>query len=252
MGASKNRLSRMKQKFPMCAFCCGEGVTTSVEHMPSRVLFDLKQRPKGLEFPSCQSCQDSTRKNELVVAMLSRIYPDPRTTQARHEMREILRSVRTNFPGLLEAMRVDQVGVLSRLGDKAFKLPEWNFLSTGGAQVQGAINGFGLKLAKALHLELTGRIVPRGAGIFVEQFSNFNALTEAMPHDLMDAIGNEKTLQMGKQNAWDTFSYQSANVVDGAQTVHFAYFRQSFSLLMCVYPDPAEIPDEGRELMTFT
>lgn len=61
----------------------------------------------------------------------------------------------------------------------------------------------------------------------------------------MEILGAEKTLVMGRQQAWSQFSYQSQQVVDGTITVHMAFFRQALSLLMVVYPDPSEIGENG-------
>lgn len=145
MGQSRRRLERLIAIHPFCAFCSGERPTTSVEHMPSRILFDAKQRPRGLEFPCCHECQNSTRKAEQVVAVISRVYPDPISDQQRAEMREALRAAEYNNPGLLVEMHVDQLGVLQRLANQAFSLPTWDFLNLGGPICQRAIKLFGFR-----------------------------------------------------------------------------------------------------------
>jgi hypothetical protein len=235
------RHEHLKRENPFCIFCGGTSPTTSVEHMPSRILFDGKQRPKGLEFPSCQECQDSTRREELVVAMFSRNYPDAITAQARREGQKIIRSVRQRFPELFHEMRIDQLSVLRELGEAAKSLPTWNFASMGPI-ANTIIRRFGTKLAIALHFELTKQIVPRRAGIVVLHFTNYHAITEGMPTDLMDALGREKALVMGQQHTGATFSYQSARLSNEPTTVHMAYFRQSFSLLLAVFPNIFDVP----------
>lgn len=245
MGQSRSRLASLIAKHPFCAFCSGERPTASVEHMPSRILFDAKQRPKGLEFPSCVECQNSTRKAEQVVAVISRLYPDPVSEQQRADVREAFRAAEYNNPGLLAEMHVDQVGVLQRLASQAFALPTWDFLNLGGPICQRAIKLFGQKLAKALHFELTRYPLPRGAGIYVQHYSNFHAFTGEMPQQLMEVLGAEKSLVMGRQQAWGQFSYQSQQVIDGTITAHMAFFRQALSLLMVVYPDPNDIGENG-------
>lgn len=246
MGASKQRLARMIAAHPHCIFCGGANPTTSVEHMPSRTLFDNKLRPKGLEFPSCQECQNSTRREELLISMLSRMYPDAATAEARAETRSIIAAALHNFPGLGSETLPDQLPILERLGIKANHLPTWNFLDLGGPTCTEAIEKFAIKLAKALHFELTGEIVPSGAAIFYHRYSNLDAMTGGMPDDLMEALGDEKMLAMGKLNSLGTFSYQSATIPDTKQTAHMAYFRQSFALLLRVYPDVAEVEEHAK------
>lgn len=247
MGQSRNRLQRMISDHPFCAFCGGDAPTTSVEHMPSRILFDSKQRPKGMEFPSCGDCQESTRKAELVVALLSRLYPEPETQRQREEIREIMRSAEHNNRGLLAEMKTDQLETLQQLGSRAFALPTWHFLDVSGPIAKTAIHLFARKLALAFHYDLTGEIVPKGARLFVDQYSNFHALTEGMPTEMMDYLGNEKTLRMGRQHVFEQFSWQSAQVVDGSMTAHMAYFRKSMALLLVVYPDVGDLSEEGLE-----
>jgi len=61
--------------------------------------------------------------------------------------------------------------------------------------------------------------------------------------------GAEKSLVMGRQQAWGQFSYQSQQVVDGTITAHMAFFRQALSILMVAYPDPSEIGENGAALV---
>lgn len=238
------RHSALKRDYPHCIFCAGERPTTSVEHMPSRILFDAKQRPKGLEFPSCQKCQNSTRKEELAVAMFSRIYPDATTPAGRQEVRKIMRDAGRAFPKLLKEMEIDQLPILAELGATAHKLPAWNFVTCGGPIAREIIEKFALKLAVALHFEERKVSVPRGAGILVTHYTNYRALVDGMPIEFMDALGAEKTLVMGAKHASDTFSYQTSALEDEPTTLHMAYFRQSFALLMAVFPRFEDVPPD--------
>ncbi|MGZ2442804.1 hypothetical protein [Sinorhizobium medicae] len=218
---------------------------TSVEHMPPRSLFEGKQRPRGLEFPSCQKCQNSTRREELAVAMFSRIYPDSPTEKGRKEYQKIIRSVSRNHAGLLEEMNIDRLAVLRDIGEAANRLPTWNFLNCGGPLATTIISKFATKLAAALHFELTHEIVPRGAAIFVMHFTNYSAIVEGMPIDLLDALGVEKILAMGAQHSGGVFSYQSRRLNGEPTTIHMAYFRQSFALLLGVFPRFSDVPPQA-------
>jgi hypothetical protein len=232
---------QLKRDNPFCIFCGGTAPTTSVEHMPSRGLFELKQRPMGLEFASCQGCQDSTRREELAIAMFSRNYPDPPSREARKENRKIIRETGRRFPGLFQEMHIDQLAVLRELGEAAKNLPTWNFIGMGPI-AKAIIQKFGRKLAIALHFELTKEIVPLGAGLIVYPYSNYQAIIEGMPTELMEALGAEKALVMGQQHSWGTFSYQSAKLSDQPTSIHMAYFRQSFALMLAVFPNIFDVP----------
>ncbi|KQV35291.1 hypothetical protein ASC96_29510 [Rhizobium sp. Root1204] len=45
-------------------------------------------------------------------------------------------------------------------------------------------------------------------------------------------LAAEKALVMGQQHSWGTFSYQSAKLSDEPTTIHMAYFRRSFALML--------------------
>lgn len=244
MGQSRNRLQTMKAHHPHCAFCGGDAGTTSVEHMPSRILFDDKWRPQGLEFPSCQPCQNSTRRIEPIMAMITRVFPGPETQAQIDAFRQLARSAERNNPGILAEMKVDQVSILQRAGVAAFKLPNWNFVNLGGPIITHAINAFSRKMAMALHFELTGSIVPHGALLFVEQYSNFDVIVDGFPEEMMSHLGPEKTLRMGQKHVFDQFAYRSSEVEDSNITVHMVFYRQAIATLLIVYPDTSGLLDE--------
>ncbi|QCL81150.1 hypothetical protein CFBP5877_18585 [Agrobacterium tumefaciens] len=247
MGQSRNRLQQMKEKHPQCAFCAGQSETTSVEHMPSRILFDDKWRPRGLEFPSCQSCQDSTRKVEPIMAMVTRFFPGPKDKSQIDAFRQLARSAEHNNPGILAEMKVDQASVLSRIGSAAFNLPNWNFVNLGGPIVSKAIDSFSRKMAMALHFELTGNIVPEGARLFFEHYSNVDAATGEFPADLMEHLGSGRSLQMGAKHVYDQFAYRSARVDGTNITIHMVFYRQSLATLLIVYPEAGDLTPEDLD-----
>jgi hypothetical protein len=237
----------MTDKYPFCAFCGGHAETTSVEHMPSRILFDDKWRPRGLEFPSCQPCQNSTRGIEPIMGMITRVFPAPETKSQIDAFRQLVHSAERNNPGILAEMNVDQVSVLNRIGTAAYKLPNWNFVKLGGPIINAAIEAFSRKMAMALHFELTGNIVPMGAQLFVAQYSNFDAVIDGFPEDLIEHLGPGKTLQMGQHHVFDQFSYRSAEVEGSSITAHMVFYRQALATLLIVYPGLTGLSTEDLE-----
>jgi hypothetical protein len=74
--------------------------------MPPIQMFRLRQRPKGLEFPSCADCNHATSHSDLVASLMGRTYPNPAIEAAHEELRKLLSSVANNVPGLLQEMQV--------------------------------------------------------------------------------------------------------------------------------------------------
>ncbi|MDR9763730.1 hypothetical protein RJJ37_29565 [Rhizobium redzepovicii] len=234
---------RMLAAQPFCVFCGGTTQATTLDHMPSRVLFDGKHRPKGLEFSSCQPCQDSTRKAETVFAVLSRFYPEPTTNTQRAEFQKLLRAAERHNPGFMREMETDQVGHLHRLGNEAALLPSWNFLNVSGPICTDSISAFSVKLGLALHYEITRQIVPKGGVVVVARFSNVDAFTGDMPKAALTLFGEGQTLEMGKFRVADQFEYSSVYAGDTMNmSAHFATFRMSMALLLLACHSEADIP----------
>src|SRR5712671_4520118 len=91
---------------PGCIYCAGTNVAATIEHMPPISAFRGRQRPKGLEFPACQACNNGTGRSDLVGALLARVWPDASSEIQRTDIVKLLRAVANNVPGLLEEMDV--------------------------------------------------------------------------------------------------------------------------------------------------
>lgn len=196
---------RMIAAQPFCIYCGGTTPASTIEHMPSRIIFDGKQRPKGLEFSACEPCNSSTRRAETVIAMLSRVYSSEDSFFDRREVRKISLSAFRNNPGLAKEMHMDQVAGLQRLGPDALKLPSWHFVRLGGPICQGALDSFGKKLALSLHYEATRLIVPTGGAVLLKHYSNVDAFTGELPDDLMAMFGRGKRCRWGSRKLATSF-----------------------------------------------
>src|SRR5262249_43485519 len=90
-----------------CIYCGGSQPADTIEHMPPVMMFIRKQRPKGLEFPSCRKCNNGTSKSDLVASLVGRLSVDPSADVEAAEITKLFSSVRNNVPGLLEEMHFD-------------------------------------------------------------------------------------------------------------------------------------------------
>jgi hypothetical protein len=231
---------------PICIYCGGATPATTVEHMPSRIIFDGKQRPKGLEFSACEPCNGSTRRAETIIAMLSRVYTTEQGYFDRKELNKICMAAFRNNPGLAAEMHMDQVAGLKRLGNDAYKLPSWHLVHLGGPICQSALDSFGKKLALSLHFEATGLIVPVGGAVLLKHYSNVDAFTGFLPDDLISLFGQGKTLRMGRKEVGNQFRYSSAfDQEEPRFSAHLAVFRESFAILSVVAHNPIDLPSDA-------
>ena len=132
-------------------------------------MFDGRRRPKGLEFPTCRECNNSTRLSDTAASLLARAYPD---AQQPDDLKRLLRGVRKNIPGLLEEMYVDGTGHR----DVASAPAGAGVLRVNGPIVKKHIDVFGAKLGLALHFEAHGSPLPPMGGVQAMFFTNAKRL----------------------------------------------------------------------------
>ena len=146
---------RFLLEHPICCFCGGNTPATTRDHVPAKIIFDNKHRPKGIEVPACKQCQQFTKKHELAAAMFARIFPDPSTLAQKGEMKKLLRRVNKAIPGLLEEL---QPTPEQEAKFKKIKEQEPNaagVLDAGSPLVNASLDIFGVKMTCALHYEKT-------------------------------------------------------------------------------------------------
>lgn len=247
MGES-NRKRRIKREFlarnPYCCFCGGKTPATTEDHVPSRQMFDGRQRPKGLEVPACERCNQATKQDEQVAAMLGRVFPDPE----EGEIRRIMQAVKNNNPGLLEEMlpaeehyvRLSQAGI----ADASVGGP----LNCSGPLLNKSIGRFGAKLGLSLYYSVVGQSVPSEGGVAVRRFTNFDAVTGEIPSDLTQILGPPETLRQGRKHVAGQFAYAFAVADEVKMAAFYSTFRQSFAVLSWVAVDVANfgVVDDGQ------
>jgi hypothetical protein len=108
MGEARRKrtlLDQVRAEQPYCIYCGGRTVGDSVDHMPPRTIFDLRYRPKGLEFLACTACNAGGKKAEQIVGFLSRLlYPTPRSREIDQELRNIFKQMINNHRDVLLEM----------------------------------------------------------------------------------------------------------------------------------------------------
>lgn len=217
------------ERNPWCIYC-GERADT-IEHMPPRMMFRGKQRPKGLEFPSCRPCNNGTSQSDIVASLIGRVSPDP-TTQTQmeaDEFKKLLLSVHQNVPGLLEEMRTRRAAEkleVKRLGVH----PDSGIMRADGPILTKHMKVFGAKMGFALHAEAFKARVPHDGGVMPIWYSNAQAIRGELPQDLLAFLPPLGTLRMGRMEVSDQFQFSWAITDEGGHGVFFASFREAFAI----------------------
>ncbi|MBC8337428.1 MAG: hypothetical protein H8E39_01925 [Alphaproteobacteria bacterium] len=236
---------------PICCFCGGGTPATTRDHVPAKVIFDGKHRPKGLEVPACVQCQEYSKKHELVAAMVARFFPDSTTSLQGKEIKKLFRRADKAVPGLLDEMK-PSLKQKSRISEFQKKEPNAaHVLNLGGPLVNASLDIFAIKMTCALHYGMTKNIIPIDGAISIRVFSNVDALNGEIPHALINVLGSENTLKQGTWSVSNQFSYSYAITDTKAYGVYFSTFRRSFAVLGLVW-DNINIVPIGEGMKTFT
>ena len=234
MDESKRRgklRDRVLQTCPLCIYCGGTVAASTIDHMPPRIMFRGKQRPHGLEFPSCESCNQGTKGADLVAALFGRGYPGGAGELEEDEFKKLLRSISNNISGLLEEMHIGRAG--QKLARKSIPTEiDGGFLRVDGPLVSAHMQTFAEKVGFALFYEMTKTIVPPEGGVAARWFSNVDVLQGKYPREeISKVMGPSATLRQGTKEVSDQFSYSYGLSEDKSIGAFLASFRESFAVV---------------------
>lgn len=247
MGNAKYRLEKKRQEQPNCIFCGGSNEMQSIDHIPPISMFTGRARPKGLEFPACLHCNNGSKLNDNILALLSRMHSSEQGTDAyTADVATVMKSIANNFPELLHELNANSHDINS------IELPESLQLEDGGGLiyadgpiVQNAIREIGAKIGLALHYERTGRIVPLSGGVCTILTTNLQAMTQGLSQEILHFFPHEKTLIQGKNNVSDQFTYATLQDERPDITAHWVTFRQAMALEIFVVEDLDSLLAQG-------
>jgi hypothetical protein len=199
-------------------------------------MFHKREWPEGYEFPSCKSCNEATRHDEQIMAMISRFYPEGKTDAEKEETNSIIKAVHKYYPDVIRELlptSEDLRWYASRPWSGAWAWP----VPLNGPLVNSSAESFARKLFSALHYKEFNKVIPAEGGIMLRWYSLADRLDNKLPNELTRMMNKRALIQRTKQDLSDQFGYTAFKVVDGELSVYFARFRQSFAMLGFVEMD---------------
>lgn len=238
--ARRNLRDAFFARHPRCCFCGGSTKATTIDHIPARAIWEERLWPEGYEFPACGKCNAITRIDELIINMLSRVYPDPVTPAGERELQRAIEGVGNNVPGLLSAMqasarqlrKAEQDGLVSR--EQGESLSDLPILSLNDPRIHMAVERYAIKLGCALHYLHCSKIVPPDGSIASRWFSNSDLLQGKLPEATFQVAKGIPSLRRGKRDLSDQFSYVFAVSNDTRLGFYLVRFRQSFAIAVAL------------------
>ena len=73
MGQAKQKKSRYQQLLedhPLCCLCGGATKSSTVDHIPPQACFPKGYFPEDFEFPACEACNGSSKKEDQIFELL--------------------------------------------------------------------------------------------------------------------------------------------------------------------------------------
>jgi len=196
----------IRAKEPRCIYC--EHAVETIDHMPPICMFRERQRPSGMEYGSCQSCNGGARGSDVVAAVFALLHPDygPGSWQAAH-VRKLISALDQFAPGVREELSAPGKSNPLLLRRPSGLLKEAVQVHADGPRTTAYLKTFGVRLAMALYREHVGEALPLDGAVWC-QF----ALNAGMRQEHLDArisiLPAHETLKQGRKQVGEQFAYR--------------------------------------------
>ena len=149
-----------------CIYCPGPAETW--EHMPPVGMFRDRQRPGGMEYGACKSCNEGTRGSDAVASWFARLHPDnDAASWQEKEIRKLKSAVNAKAPGVLEELsRPEKFDYGWGTGFGSNVLRKFARVHADGPRVKAHLSIFGAKLGMALYREHIGVALPLDGAVW--------------------------------------------------------------------------------------
>lgn len=204
-------------------------------------MFRNRDRPTGLEFPSCEPCNNGARRSDRIAAFMGRLTPDPQDENEQDEMLDLLLGINADIPGIafeFQSSRAHERRTLRQHGRT-----NGEGILLGGPIVGAHMEAFAARLGFALHFHATGKAIPALGGVAVRVFTNVDLLNDLVPSAVFEQLGPPTTLRQGVKEVGKQFAYAVSRTDDSTLSMSYAVFRESFSILAFAAADRLVLKD---------
>ncbi len=223
------------KKFGFCIYCGGIEKAETVDHMPPIICFAEKARPKGLEFPSCKTCNNGAKHVDLIAGFFSRLNDLETPEITAPESYGLLTAIGNNIPNVLAEWSMHDISDDEIVASNPNMDPQGGLLEfSKGPITNKFLDVFSAKLGLALHYEISGRPLNPTGGIAMNWFSNYQKFTGQFPDDLMELFPEFSTLKNGVREVSSQFQYAWKLSEDKSFGAYFTSFRMSFATVAFV------------------
>lgn len=246
MGSQKRYREKFFSDHPTCCFCGGIRKSEEIEHMPSRIMFIEKHRPRGLEFPACKKCNDSTRKSEPIVAFFALSMSAEKNVKYRSHMDKLIDHIKRYDRRVLDEIIAGRIyGIKKEKAINNTYKSDYRILNMG-EKSKKHIHIFNKKMSIALFYNKTSIILNENARVAIHLHSYFDFISENPPK-FPTYLGNFDTLRQGGWNVADQFQYRYVLAVDNKAAIFQFVYHNNMVSTCFVVQDHSMVKDKGSD-----
>jgi hypothetical protein len=241
MGNRKKLREKFFAEHPSCCFCGGAARAVEEDHFPSRALFDDRQWPEGYVFPACKSCNRVSRREETVIAFLSRLYSGEFNNGYNSDFEKYSRSIEREHPGLLSEMLLSPRQARDAIKKYNINVPEGHakatipLLGVNNNVMNDAVIMFGRKLLLALYYKHAGVPLSKTGGIAIQWYTNLEASSSEIPSGFETILSGMPELKRCNTSLTSQFSYKYCLTKCKGGAAFLVNFRSAFAIAGFVY-----------------
>ena len=207
--AKVKKKDRFFQEHPICCFCGGKTLATTIDHVPNRASFKGRAYPDTYEFPACDACQNASRKAELAFAFAVKMLEFDENNHDPESWSQMISGLVNNFPSALPNPFISGNAKRRGLANLGFRRPEGMFMGdVPVTHVPEAMNASLIAYAKKISVALWYREKRTIAPSHYLAYAFWKQSVDATISDLMETtmritpivrIGQRSNLDFGNR-----------------------------------------------------
>ncbi|MBS0235341.1 MAG: hypothetical protein JSR99_17875 [Proteobacteria bacterium] len=224
MGAEMDK-KRFLRENPLCCFCGGLVKSEEPDHQPAKIVFVKKERPEGLELPSCRRCNRLTSIDDCILSFVAQMAGSLRqqVTGVDISFKKAFQTLQTNRGELLE--RMQKTGKWTLHQGKIQRALDYN-----QPEINEGLCRIAAKLALGTYYIETGKIARPGTHIETAWGHNQRGNAVELVNNLLGQLPKFYELNQGKK--WNTSdSFFLRHLVKTDEVYIAAIFHQSVALI---------------------
>jgi len=125
----KSRYQRLLEDHPLCCLCGGVTKSSTVDHIPPQACFPRGFFPEGFEFPACEACNGSTKKEDQIFGYYMQMGNPDLFTKDLWSMWKLQDGINNNYASALLNTKLHNQAKAKALAEMGIVVPAGTDLS---------------------------------------------------------------------------------------------------------------------------